>query len=61
MAVDDDVHEALDALIAPVLTKYREADPEKVGQLEGALATTHMVIQQLDERAAVRSDEQGAQ
>lgn len=52
-----DIHEALDALIAPVAEKYRDADPEKVAQLEGNLDTVHMVVTQLDERAAVRAEE----
>ena len=59
MAVD--AHEALDALIAPAVEKYREADPDKVAQLEGAIATVHMVLDQLDERAATRAAEQGEQ
>lgn len=57
----DEVKDALDSLIAPVAEKHRDADAAKVDQLEGAVATVKMVLDQLQERADTRAEEQGAQ
>jgi hypothetical protein len=59
MATKQEAHDALDAVVGPVNELFGGDDPEKVGQLTSAVATARMVIEQLYDRAEVRSAEQG--
>jgi len=52
----DEIHEALDVAVAPLIGEHGDTDPAKTNQLTGHLATVHMAVDQILDDAAKNPD-----